>query len=163
MGGPGCVSFTLPAAEPAAHPLRITNFYVPRRATNQVDIDCKYDAGGEKLYDVKWYKDGEQFFRCAGDGSVNEYSVEGVMVRHSGYAAVGACPITLIALTSRSAGEYRCEVTLDITGFPMEWRASRMDLLLPSNKLEEGDGDALKASQRHTSEEGTSISLGNEN
>ncbi|XP_018576660.1 uncharacterized protein LOC108915174 [Anoplophora glabripennis] len=133
--------------------LRLTNFYVPRRASNQVEIDCKYDVEGKKLYDVKWYKDGQQFFRCAGDGTVNEFEVDGVMVLHPRSASVGACPLTLIVLTTKSSGEYKCEVTLDTDGFPMVWQSSRLDFLLPPKRH---DPEIVpQGSERRTSEEET--------
>lgn len=114
--------------------IKITNFYVPRKAFNQVEIDCKYDMEGQKLYDVKWYKDEHQFFRCAGDGTVHKYPVDGVMISHSGSASVGSCPLTLTVLTAKASGEYKCEVSSDTAGFPMDWRSSRMDFLLASKK-----------------------------
>lgn len=119
--------------------LRITNFYVPRRAYNQVEIDCKYDVEGKKLYDVKWYKDGDQFFRCTGDGTVYEFPVDGVTIRHSESSSVGACPLTLIVLSNKTSGEYKCEITLDTEGFPTEWRSSRLDFLLSTKKTDNPD------------------------
>lgn len=30
---------------------------------NSTRLECKYDLQGEKLYTVKWYKDGNEFYR----------------------------------------------------------------------------------------------------
>ncbi|XP_066151134.1 uncharacterized protein [Euwallacea fornicatus] len=106
----------------SSHSLKLTEFYVPRSprgTTDEVHMNCKYDLEGEVLYDVKWYKDDMQFFRCMANGSVHDYQLEGVKLRSSSYAAIGSCPITLIGLTSRSGGTYKCEVTLDDPAFRM--------------------------------------------
>ena len=34
-----------------------------RVAGSQVRLKCNYDMGKEKLYAVKWYKDGSEFYR----------------------------------------------------------------------------------------------------
>lgn len=79
-------------------------------------MDCRYDLEGGKLYDVKWYKDGDQFYRCLENGSVYEYPVEGVKIYHTGSATTGSCPLVVTNLTPKSAGEYKCEVSLDEVG-----------------------------------------------
>ncbi|KAH1000523.1 hypothetical protein HUJ05_009657, partial [Dendroctonus ponderosae] len=100
-----------------AESLKITSLYVPRGATDDAYIDCRYDLEGEPLYDVKWYKDDMQFFRCMADGSVHEFPVEGVYINYSNHATVGSCPINLTRLSSSSAGKYKCEVSLDAPTF----------------------------------------------
>lgn len=63
---------------PPLTPLTITHLYVPRGAIHEAPMDCKYDLEGELLYDVKWYKDDMQFFRCLANGSVHEFPLDGV-------------------------------------------------------------------------------------
>ncbi|KAL1517802.1 hypothetical protein ABEB36_001525 [Hypothenemus hampei] len=99
------------------HSLKITNLYVPREAGHDAQLDCLYDLEGEPLYDVKWYKDDHQFFRCMANGNVKDFPVEGVTIYYSKYVTVGSCPITLTRLTSSSAGKYKCEVSLDAPTF----------------------------------------------
>ncbi|KAJ8927939.1 hypothetical protein NQ314_019570 [Rhamnusium bicolor] len=91
-------------------------------------------------------KDGHQFFRCIGDGTVQEFAVEGVTFRYSKFASVGSCPVTLIALTAKSAGEYRCEVTLDSPRFDVEFKTTRLDLLTPLRRTQENPDMDAKAS-----------------
>ncbi|XP_060520943.1 uncharacterized protein LOC132698736 isoform X2 [Cylas formicarius] len=97
--------------------LKITNLYVPRNAAHDAHLDCHYDLEGDTLYDVKWYKDDKQFFRCIADGTVQEFFVDGVSIYYSNYVAKGTCPVTLTGLTASSTGEYKCEVTSDAPMF----------------------------------------------
>lgn len=49
---------------------------------NSTRLECKYDLQGEKLYTVKWYKDGNEFYRFLPGESpeVQVFAVEGVHV-----------------------------------------------------------------------------------
>lgn len=76
-------------------------------------IDCRYDLEGSQLYDVKWYKDGQQFFRCLPNGETMNYPLEGIQLYIEGTPRIGSCPLTLIGLSSKAAGEYKCEVTAE--------------------------------------------------
>lgn len=53
---------------------------MPLGASHEAPLDCRYDLEGSFLYDVKWYKDGQQFFRCQPNGSVQVYPANGVRV-----------------------------------------------------------------------------------
>ncbi|XP_023323626.1 uncharacterized protein LOC111697752 [Eurytemora carolleeae] len=45
--------------------LRLVSFSVPDHAIQGEDIEliCKYDLEGDKLYSVKWYRNGQEFYR----------------------------------------------------------------------------------------------------
>lgn len=40
--------------------VRVPNYTVK---DNTVTLECHYDAEDEKLYSIKWYKDGHEFYR----------------------------------------------------------------------------------------------------
>lgn len=40
--------------------IRVPNYTVK---DNKVKLECHYDMENEKLYSVKWYKDGHEFYR----------------------------------------------------------------------------------------------------
>lgn len=63
-----------------ANAVRIEFLRVPLGASHEAPLDCRYDLEGSLLYDVKWYKDGQQFFRCRADGTVQIYQVNGIKV-----------------------------------------------------------------------------------
>ena len=49
-------------------------------------LGCDYNLEGSKLYSVKWYKDGQEFFRFmpSMDNKIEVFSVRGVNVDVSG-------------------------------------------------------------------------------
>ncbi|XP_050315490.1 uncharacterized protein LOC126750023 [Anthonomus grandis grandis] len=100
-------------AHPVVNGLKIINMYVPRGATHEAPMVCRYDLEGEKLYDVKWYKDDRQFLKCAPDGSVQEFPLDGISLEYPRYAPIGSCPVTITRLSGQSGGTYRCEVSVD--------------------------------------------------
>lgn len=119
--------------------VRITLLHVPLGASHEAPLDCKYDLENDILYDVKWYKDGKQFFRCQPNGDVQEYFVEGVKVEHLGYANVGSCPLTLKNLDSKSAGEYKCEVSTEGPAFKLAVQSAKMRIIQSSRRIQGGN------------------------
>lgn len=47
------------------HSLHISEIRVPKHVVTGADaqLECRYDLGGDALYSVKWYKDGNEFYR----------------------------------------------------------------------------------------------------
>lgn len=119
-----------------ANSLQITSLYVPGGASHEAPMDCRYDLEGGKLYDVKWYKDGEQFYRCMENGSVQEFPVDGVKIYHTKTATSGSCPLTVTNLTPKSAGEYKCEVSLDEPSFKIVSQWARMRFIESSRRVQ---------------------------
>ncbi|KAK9885897.1 hypothetical protein WA026_013771 [Henosepilachna vigintioctopunctata] len=112
--------------------LTISNLFVPREASHEALLDCRYSLGlNETLYDVKWYKDGSEFFRCKANGSVQQFPVDGVKLYASELSQRGTCPLFLTGLSEKSSGEYLCEVSLDFT-FQSVTRASKLNFVHPS-------------------------------
>lgn len=111
--------------------IRITNLKVPLGGYHEVPIDCQYNLEGTKLYDVKWYKDGEQFFRCLPNGDTMDYPVEGIHLYIDGTPRTGSCPLTLIGLSSRTTGEYKCEVTGEAPSFVSAAKSTRFRMMEP--------------------------------
>ena len=54
--------------------------YIQRGQT--ADLTCSFNLGGDKLYSVKWYKDGQEFFRFmpSMDTQIEVFPVRGVSV-----------------------------------------------------------------------------------
>ena len=51
--------------------------------TDEAALTCKYDLEGEELYSVKWYKDGNEFYRyipAERDQKVTTFNMPGVKV-----------------------------------------------------------------------------------
>lgn len=64
--------------------LRLTELKIEEHTLvgNSTRLECKYDLQGEKLYTVKWYKDGNEFYRFLPGESpeVQLFEVTGVHV-----------------------------------------------------------------------------------
>ncbi|KAF0765087.1 Uncharacterized protein FWK35_00020284 [Aphis craccivora] len=64
--------------------LRLTELKIEKHTLvgNSTRLECKYDLQGEKLYTVKWYKDGNEFYRFLPGESpeIQVFDVTGVHV-----------------------------------------------------------------------------------
>ncbi|KAI4471618.1 beat protein [Holotrichia oblita] len=105
--------------------LKITDLRVPSKATNDALLDCRYDLEGELLYDVKWYKDNQQFFRCI-PGQAVQYDMDGIKIYFEKFPSMGSCPFTLTNLSPKAEGEYKCEVSTEGPSFKTEVAYSRL-------------------------------------
>ncbi|XP_059095235.1 uncharacterized protein LOC131890003 [Tigriopus californicus] len=97
-------------------------------------LDCLYDLENEQLYSVKWYKDGNEFYRYIPgdiDQTVTIFRLPGVRVdpRHSNKNQVMVRNLNL-----QSAGQYRCEVSAEAPLFNTVSRSSRMDVVVLPRK-----------------------------
>lgn len=117
--------------------VRITDLKVPLGGYHEVPLDCQYDLENSQLYDVKWYKDGLQFFRCLPNGETMEYPVEGIQIYIERTPRIGSCPLTLIGLTSKTAGEYKCEVTVEGPSFGSDAKSTRFRVMEPSPRVQQ--------------------------
>lgn len=115
----------------------ITNLHVPFSASHEASLDCKYDLEGDLLYDVKWYKDGQHFFRCQPNGEVQEFPLDGIKIYPTNFATIGSCPLTLIGLNFKSGGEYLCEVTTEGPVFKEAAKSAKMKILQLSRRIQE--------------------------
>lgn len=68
----------------SAFSLKLTELKIEEHTLvgNSTRLECKYDLQGEKLYTVKWYKDGNEFYRYIPGESpeVQTFNVTGVHV-----------------------------------------------------------------------------------
>ncbi|XP_065342442.1 uncharacterized protein LOC135941088 isoform X2 [Cloeon dipterum] len=79
-------------------------------------LECKYDLGQEPLYSVKWYKDGNEFYRYVPQErpQVQIFTLPGVIVdlHNSSESTVVLSRVDLI-----SSGIYKCEVSAEAPSF----------------------------------------------
>lgn len=79
-------------------------------------LDCVYDLESEALYSVKWYKDGNEFYRYIPNDQpqTQVYPLPGVHVDkyHS-----NSSHISLLNISLSSSGRYRCEVSAEGPSF----------------------------------------------
>lgn len=142
--------------------IRITRFVVPAVASfgSLVDLDCAYDLENDHLYDVKWYKDGDEFFRCKSDGQVQGFEVEGIDLYKSRQASLGSCPVTITVVNSKSAGRYLCEISSEAPEFKTtgRWVYMRIEAAAPSKRVqvEETSTYLMAATQASTQINGSS-------
>ncbi|KAI5745952.1 hypothetical protein M8J76_015769 [Diaphorina citri] len=83
---------------------------------NSTTLECLYDLESEALYSVKWYKDGNEFYRYIPNDlpQTQVYPLPGVHVdrRHS-----NSSHISLVNISLSSSGRYRCEVSAEGPSF----------------------------------------------
>ncbi|XP_032592101.1 uncharacterized protein LOC6562657 isoform X2 [Drosophila grimshawi] len=93
--------------------VRIPN-YVIKGATAQ--LECLYDLDGEALYSVKWYKDGNEFYRYVprDNPPAQTFRLPGVAVDlHNSSDAI----VNLHNVNLQSSGRFRCEVSGEAPSF----------------------------------------------
>lgn len=100
-------------------------------------LDCQYDLEDSQLYDVKWYKDGRQFFRCLPNGETMQYPVEGIQIYIERTPRTGSCPLTLIGLSTKTAGEFKCEVTAEGPTFGSDAKSTRFRVMEPAPRVQQ--------------------------
>ena len=57
--------FSISGIHKATGSIRLLNVEIPPHAVRGQDLhmSCKYDLGGDKLYSIKWYRNGNEFYR----------------------------------------------------------------------------------------------------
>lgn len=108
---------------------------MPLKVVHDALLDCRYDLDGDILYDVKWYKDGQQFFRCT-PAQAKDYPLEGIKIYYDKFPSIGSCSFRLTNLNFKSEGEYKCEVSTEGPAFKMAARQSRLKVV-PVSLIEE--------------------------
>lgn len=98
--------------------LRIRNFEVPLHVPrgDRAVLKCEFDLQGERLYSVKWYKGGREFFRYVPNERPmkQSYNVTGIEVDHE--ASTGQ-QVVLKDVTLATSGRYKCEVLAEAPAF----------------------------------------------
>ncbi|XP_046666464.1 uncharacterized protein LOC124358214 [Homalodisca vitripennis] len=83
---------------------------------NHSVLECQFDLQGETLYSVKWYKDGNEFFRYLPRDKppVQVFPMEGIDVD---IPRSNETQVALNSLVLASTGRYRCEVSAEAPSF----------------------------------------------
>ncbi|XP_037782302.1 uncharacterized protein LOC119578759 [Penaeus monodon] len=81
-----------------------------------VTLTCEFDLAGEKLYSVKWYKAGREFYRYvpADWPSKQDFEQKGVIVDTD---RSDSQKVALKGITVDSSGRYKCEVLTEAPQF----------------------------------------------
>ncbi|XP_069164540.1 uncharacterized protein [Procambarus clarkii] len=94
------------------------NFEVPLHVPRgeRTTLRCEFDLQGERLYSVKWYKGGREFFRYVPNERPmkQDYQVTGVDVDME--ASTGQV-VVLQTATLATSGRYKCEVLAEAPAF----------------------------------------------
>jgi len=79
-------------------------------------LECNFDLEGSKIYSVKWYKNGKEFFRYMPslERHFDVFSVEGI---HIDLAYSNRNTVHLSTVSLSSNGIYRCEVSNEFPDF----------------------------------------------
>ncbi|CAH1104848.1 unnamed protein product [Psylliodes chrysocephalus] len=102
---------------------RLTNMTVPDLVDprENLELGCYFDIGNEELYALKWYKDGNEFFRYMPqeDRKMRYFPVFGVFVDDQKSSCDNShCKLTLKKLSrEESSGSYRCEISSEAPSF----------------------------------------------
>ncbi|XP_047478324.1 uncharacterized protein LOC125031499 [Penaeus chinensis] len=98
--------------------LRWVRFHVPTMVERGEDVTltCEFDLAGEKLYSVKWYKAGREFYRFvpADWPSKQDFEQKGVIVDTD---RSDSQKVALKGITVDSSGRYKCEVLTEAPQF----------------------------------------------
>ncbi|KAL0109993.1 hypothetical protein PUN28_013559 [Cardiocondyla obscurior] len=98
--------------------LRMLELIVPQHAVlgQNVSLECNFNLDGEKLYSVKWYKDGNEFYRF-----VPQEKPPALKFIHPGVTAIvhesSQRVVVLRSVNLMSTGRYRCEVSAEAPSF----------------------------------------------
>ncbi|KAH8366482.1 hypothetical protein KR084_010821, partial [Drosophila pseudotakahashii] len=98
--------------------LKLTEVRIPKYVIkgSAAQLECLYDLDGEALYSVKWYKDGNEFYRYVPRDMppAQTFLLPGVSVDlHNSSDAI----VTLRYVNLQSAGRFRCEVSGEAPSF----------------------------------------------
>lgn len=123
-----CVLLTLLLARVPA--LKLVSLKIPSAVGlhSTVTLRCEYDLGSRKLYSVKWYKDGFEFYRYMPDHhpEIRAVKTSGINVdlRQSGMNMV-----TISNLQFNNSGNYKCEVSTEGPNFETVIQGSNMTVM----------------------------------
>ncbi|XP_044315795.1 uncharacterized protein LOC108047308 isoform X2 [Drosophila rhopaloa] len=98
--------------------LKLTEVRIPKYVVKDspAQLECLYDLDGEALYSVKWYKDGNEFYRYVPRDMppAQTFLLPGVIVDlHNSSDAT----VTLRNVNLQSTGRFRCEVSGEAPSF----------------------------------------------
>lgn len=96
-------------------------------------LTCRYDAEGQPIYSVKWYRAKQEFYRYLKDESPNirTFPMDGV---HVDVAHSNDTSLRLTGVTLATAGEYTCEVSVDAPTFLTAVSSARLNVAILPKK-----------------------------
>ncbi|XP_062124180.1 uncharacterized protein LOC133837432 isoform X1 [Drosophila sulfurigaster albostrigata] len=111
--------------------LHLSSLSVPRiiDVAQKAKLFCSYEMGNRTLNSVKWYKDGQEFFRYSPltPPTTNWFPVKGVTIADgSSHCNQFICNVELEKLNVHSSGQYRCEVSGDAPEFKLIDKSANM-------------------------------------
>ncbi|XP_046642780.1 uncharacterized protein LOC124327815 [Daphnia pulicaria] len=111
--------------------LQITDFLVPLAAKVGEDrqLSCQYQLGSnETLYFLRWYKDGNEFFRYMPKETPAQrvYNVSGVRIKTLSSTSTN---VVLTKVEASTSGLYRCEVSAEAPGFETADREAHFNVI----------------------------------
>ncbi|XP_076644660.1 uncharacterized protein LOC143354449 [Halictus rubicundus] len=103
---------------------------------DKVTLRCEYDLGGKELYSVKWYKDGNEFFRFMPSSTPagRDFPVDGVFVDVN---RSDSKQVTLLGQANTRKGKvnlvgsYGCEVSSEAPSFLTSYEVANMSVAIP--------------------------------
>ncbi|CAG9113537.1 unnamed protein product [Plutella xylostella] len=111
--------------------ISITELRAPAQAIEggEMILGCAYDLEGEALYSVKWYQDNREFYRFVPGNSppASHFSAPGITVDMQRSSSE---VVTLVGLTRRSGGVYRCEVSGETPHFNTVYQETHVQVYL---------------------------------
>ncbi|XP_077558520.1 uncharacterized protein LOC144173997 [Haemaphysalis longicornis] len=132
-----------------AHALRIIEVSVPERPTrgSTVRLECRYDLQRDTLYSVKWYKDGNEFYRYMPMDipPTQFFWVKGVSVDRAGSSGSS---VVLVNVQRSASGTYRCEVSSEAPNFETVSKEKVMNVIEPPLKMDQPPIGVLGGSVR---------------
>lgn len=94
--------------------IRLVSIQVPERvsAGDRVRLSCIYDLEGDKLYSIKWYREGVEFFRFVPNQKESKlyFSMQGIEVDKE---KSGNGTVYIQDVVTNISGNYRCEISAD--------------------------------------------------
>ncbi|XP_015183705.1 PREDICTED: uncharacterized protein LOC107070225 isoform X2 [Polistes dominula] len=115
--------------------LRMLELVIPQYVVRgqNIRLECSFNLDGEILYSVKWYKDGNEFYRYVPRDMppVLVFSLPGVTVDiHNSTER----SVVLSSVNLMSSGRYRCEVSAEAPSFQtVSDHSDMMVVALPEN------------------------------
>ncbi|XP_062553187.1 uncharacterized protein LOC134218272 [Armigeres subalbatus] len=98
--------------------IKLTEVRVPKHTVKDhpVRLECHYEMEGDALYAVKWYKDGNEFYRYVprDNPPIQVFDLKGINVDEQNSSNV---QVVLDPVELASSGKYRCEVSAEAPSF----------------------------------------------
>ncbi|XP_017886548.2 uncharacterized protein LOC108628856, partial [Ceratina calcarata] len=98
------------------------------RSGDTVTLSCHYDLEGHSLYTIQWYLKEVEFYRYLPerDPPYSTFNVDGV---HVNVSKSNAYDVTLMDVSRKMSGMYKCEVSAGSPSYHTQIRRSFMQVV----------------------------------